>query len=304
VDILIWDIKKGELASTLKGHTERISTIDFTEKGLMGSGSWDSSIRIWDINKFIQVQYIELDRVVIQSIAFSPNGKYIVSPGPELSLQIFDVETGTEVKRLKSSLPMSTEIQADYSPVITKIAFSPNGKYLVETKSGFIFVWDFATYQLLHTINEYIASIKAVCWGLNFNSDCTVLVSASTDRILRIYEVPSFKHIQSNEGPVRNFHMDVINNYIGLAAGMGVLMQVTDWKTGSLVVKWRTDPSSLFTKNCKIDPKVLDVSKILTSLIPQTPQTLQTPQTPPTEPEQHPVERAHSKKFWNFFKKK
>jgi len=58
-----------------------------------------------------------------------------------------------------------------------------------------------------------------------------------------------------------------------------------------------TDPSTLFAKNCKIDPKVLDVSKIITPL--------QLNSSAVTEPEQHPVERAHSKKFWDFlFKKK
>ena len=40
----------GACLSTLEGHTATVSALSFTSSGQLVSGSWDGSLRLWDLN--------------------------------------------------------------------------------------------------------------------------------------------------------------------------------------------------------------------------------------------------------------
>lgn len=54
--VKIWDIERGELMSTLEGHTEGISDVAWSSDGeFIASASDDKTVRVWSLESVIQL---------------------------------------------------------------------------------------------------------------------------------------------------------------------------------------------------------------------------------------------------------
>ncbi|MFP6671454.1 MAG: hypothetical protein VB857_08575, partial [Pirellulaceae bacterium] len=68
----------------------------------------------------------------IGSVAFSPDGKRIVSGSSDKTLKVWDVETGSEIGTLKG-----------HSYHVNSVAFSPDGKLVVSgSHDKTVKIWD------------------------------------------------------------------------------------------------------------------------------------------------------------------
>jgi len=79
--IYLWDISTGELKQTLRGHTSRITGIDFSNDGsLMASSSYDKTVRLWHMDdlKTLPIVFDDHDAWVT-SVMFTKDDKYVVS---------------------------------------------------------------------------------------------------------------------------------------------------------------------------------------------------------------------------------
>ncbi len=67
------------------------------------------------------------------TIAFSPDGKYLVSGSADKKVKIWSVEQKKEIASLKQ-----------YNKVVRSVSFSPDGKYLASgCDDGVIKLWNF-----------------------------------------------------------------------------------------------------------------------------------------------------------------
>lgn len=74
----------------------------------------------------------------ISTIAFSPDGKYILSGSMDKTLKLWDVSTGREIRTFK------------YTKSIYTLAFSPDGKLAVSNGGpGNVLLWDSRFHRLL-----------------------------------------------------------------------------------------------------------------------------------------------------------
>ena len=46
--IILWDPKKGERLTELKGHSREVVAVSWSINGLLASGSYDRSVKIWN----------------------------------------------------------------------------------------------------------------------------------------------------------------------------------------------------------------------------------------------------------------
>ena len=132
--IKIWDLFEGELLSTWHtSFTGAVNTLEFSPTGLnMSSGHYDGILRVWDINTGEVIHTIDAESVV-QSIAYSPDGRIIATGGSYENglIKLWDIGTGF----LLHTLPGHTS-------GVDHLEFSPDGTLLVSgSYDGSIIIW-------------------------------------------------------------------------------------------------------------------------------------------------------------------
>ncbi|CAE6492659.1 unnamed protein product, partial [Rhizoctonia solani] len=136
--VRIWDAQNGQLvASPLEGHNDKVASVSFSPDGqwlvtglwvcgqeyggLLASGSWDETIRLWSLVTGTPVgSPFEGHTDVIRSVAFSPSGKHLVSGSDDMTLRIWDVMGGQSIATFQG-----------HTDRVLSVAFSPNATQIV-----------------------------------------------------------------------------------------------------------------------------------------------------------------------------
>src|SRR5437868_11349375 len=112
----------------------------------------------------------------ISSVCFSSDGKRLLSSAPnDNTVRVWDVESGTELKRIKAASAYNA-------------AFSPDDKRIVSggLHDSTVRVWDVATGKELRHYEGHTATVT----GVAFFPDGKRIASASHDGTARIWRAP------------------------------------------------------------------------------------------------------------------
>jgi WD40 repeat protein len=135
--VRLWNLETGEELRQLVGHGERIMGVDFSPDGrLAASAAWDATVRLWDLQTGKEIRRfpdphgraeagrkaprLAAQKAHVYGVAFSPDGKYLVSGDESGELFLWDVATGKHL--------FSYEGHSGY---ISAVAFSRQGRHLV-----------------------------------------------------------------------------------------------------------------------------------------------------------------------------
>ena len=66
----------------------------------MASGSWDKSIRIWDLESRNQIKELKGHSYSVNSASFSPDGKTLASGSSDKTIKIWNLESDSQIKEL------------------------------------------------------------------------------------------------------------------------------------------------------------------------------------------------------------
>jgi len=133
---------------TLEGHSHSVSSVAFSPDGkVLASGSFDDTIKLWDVQTGRALQTLTGHSDNVNSVAFSPDGKVLASGSA--TIKLWDVQTG----RVQQTL-------TGYSDIVNSVAFSPNGKVLASgSYDNTIKLWDVQTRRALQTLTgPYVSS--------------------------------------------------------------------------------------------------------------------------------------------------
>jgi len=115
----------------------------------------------------------------VYSARFSPDGKRIVSGSRDMTLKIWDAETGQETLTLTGHLN-----------VVNSAIFSPDGKRIVSgSYDNTLKIWDAETGQETLTLKGHSATVNCVI----FSPDGKRIVSGSSDKTLKIWDARPIK---------------------------------------------------------------------------------------------------------------
>jgi WD40 repeat protein len=123
---------------------------------------------------------------VVTSVAFSPDGKRIVSGSVDKTLKVWDAATGRETLTLKG-----------HSSSVLCVAFSPDGKRIVSgSDDKTLKVWDAATGRETLTIKGHSTGITRVA----FSPDGKRIASCSVDFTLKVWDAATGKETLTIKG--------------------------------------------------------------------------------------------------------
>lgn len=170
---------------------------------------------------------MELNRQawIVNSVDFSPDGKYALSGGRDKTVRLWDVTTGKQIRTFK----MDTGI-------FTSAIFSPDGRYVLSAGSdATINLWDISTgkkiWQFRH--EGVVASFYQVySVAFSFSPDGKYLLSGGRDGILHLWDVSSGKEIrQFTHGPPINSVTFSPDGRYALSGGPGMVIHLWDIQT-------------------------------------------------------------------------
>ena len=94
------------------------------------SGSYDYTLKIWNLANGAQIKELKGHNDYVASVAISPDGKILASGSGDKTIKIWNLENGAQLKQLKGP-----------SDSIWSVTFSPDGKTLA-SGSNTIKIWN------------------------------------------------------------------------------------------------------------------------------------------------------------------
>jgi hypothetical protein len=157
---ILWDAETGEILKTLKGHTQRVrSAALFCEEPSgrvqkMITASDDAIVRLWDADGTL-VRELKGHTKAVLHVAFSPDGKYVLSGGDDNRAILWDAETG----KIRLTLD-------GHTAGVTAVAFSRDAARAVTgSRDNSVKVWELQTGKELLTLKGHSQEVTGVCFS-------------------------------------------------------------------------------------------------------------------------------------------
>lgn len=199
--VRLWDLKTGRETLSLTAHAGGAVSVVWSPDGrYLASAGNDAVIKLWNgatgalvktLTGHTKKQTTDVNKTFtgIYNVAFSPDGKRLVSCGTDGKIIVWDVATGREIKTLRGG----------HKDDVTAVAWSPDGRMLVS--GGWdttVRTWDVNSGRELKTLGKTeFASVASVVWSPDGRY---IAARGSGDEISHLWDVASGKEIRSFSG--------------------------------------------------------------------------------------------------------
>jgi WD40 repeat protein len=184
--IILWDLETGQpIGRPLSKHTGWASSLSFSPDGkILASGSCakvyfsqcvQGEITLWDVETYQPIGNPLVEHISgISSVAFSPDGKTLVSGSDDGTIILWDMEMRQ---------PIGKPLQG-HTDQVSNVAFSPNGKILVSGSWDSIILWNIETrYQ--QPLGEGIVGASSIA----FSPDGKTLALGTYDNTITLWNM-------------------------------------------------------------------------------------------------------------------
>ncbi|KAI5117934.1 hypothetical protein M0805_009442 [Coniferiporia weirii] len=144
----IWDALNGSpVGNPLGGHSDGVNVVAYSPDGRHVASSSGVDLRVWDTQAVGSWGSAGVSfkghTGYVSAAKYSPDGRYIVSASEDMTVRIWDMETGLIVG----------EPLRGHSGFVNAVAYSPDGKNIVSSSSdGTLRIWDTSAKQDNHSI--------------------------------------------------------------------------------------------------------------------------------------------------------
>jgi WD40 repeat protein len=122
-------------------------------------------VRVWDASTGEELKELKGHTDWVRSVAFSPDGKHIVSGSGDNSVRVWDASTGDKLKELKG-----------HTNQVTSVAFSPDGKHIVSgLYDNSTWVWDLGSQYIRERIFDSNCYEQYTGWLLSPDDDIRLM---------------------------------------------------------------------------------------------------------------------------------
>ncbi|AFY82659.1 protein kinase domain-containing protein [Oscillatoria acuminata] len=140
------------------------------------------AIYLWDVTTGQFLRQIQGHPNRVDSVAFSPDGKFLASGSLDKTVRLWDAATGRELCQL-----------CEHTKSVVSVAFSPDGKFLASGSwDKTVRLWDPSTGRELHQLYGHTDLVKSV----GFSSDGKFLASGSLDKTVRLWDAATGRELR------------------------------------------------------------------------------------------------------------
>ena len=193
-DYTQWELPEDAIARLGKGWIS--GDIAYSPDGTRLAVSGSIGIWIYDANTLDEVALFTGHTEPVNSVAYSPDGKTLVSGSEDYTIRLWDARTGQLLHTLE-----------EHTGGVNSVAFSPDGKMLASASNDTTArSWDTNTGQLLRTFrmipkNHIILTGSAEVHSVAFSPDGKLLATGS-DNAVWLWDVGTGKRLVSSGADV------------------------------------------------------------------------------------------------------
>ncbi len=167
----------GQLLRSFLGHSGEVIKLACSSDGkLLATGSADRTVKLWEMATGKELKTLSGHPAEVVGLAFDPEGKRLATLAADHTAGVWDVVTG------RTLWLIPPQQQTEYPDLV--IAFSPNGRKVLMAGTPTVEIRDSETGQLTDTLTGHSKEVVSLC----FSPDRKRLVTASTDRTIRIWD--------------------------------------------------------------------------------------------------------------------
>jgi len=190
---ILWDATSGEMVQRMKGHTAAVNTVAVDPDGLRAATASDDGLIIeWDIAPDSPTlgepsQRFEGHGSRVGSAVYASGGTALVSNSPDLSLRLWDAQTGEEIR------------QRVIGAWGGAMVISPDG-HTVLYPIGDLYMWDIEVWWQDQLLTGHTGTIRDAA----FSPDGARAATAASDGTVRVWNIEAQEAIQRYDlgGPV------------------------------------------------------------------------------------------------------
>jgi WD40 repeat protein len=173
-------------------HRDRVTSVAWSPDGrTLASGSWDRTVRLWEVPTGKLLATLEGHTKAVTSVAWSPDGKALASGALDNTVRLWEVPTGKPLATLEG-----------HTTGVTSVAWSPDGKALASGSGdplihdGVVRLWEVPTGKPLATLAGHAEAVRSVAWS----PDGRTLASGAEDSTVRLWEASTGKPLSTLAG--------------------------------------------------------------------------------------------------------
>jgi len=180
--IIVWGADDGKPKGIIKGITAPVTSVainPINENIACGTGT---EIKIFD-EKYRLLATLQGHGKTVNSIAFGPDGKMIVSGGADNTIRTWDASSGQ----------LLNTINADQKDVLS-VCFSSDGKHLGSAgANGSVKMWSAQSGNLVAEFKDYKAAVRTVV----FSPDARYIAAAGEGNNVIIWETENMQLVEN-----------------------------------------------------------------------------------------------------------
>ena len=184
---------------------------------LLGAGSWDGTVILWDIGTARSIATLE-GHGSVSSVSFSPDGTLLASGSShDTDILLWEVETERRIASLEG-----------HGSGVNAVSFSPDGRLLASGSwDETVILWDVAAREPIATLEGHWDGVNAV----SFSPEGTLLASGSLDGTVILWDVLARKEIVGFGHTERVFSASLGGSLLAAGGDQGTvrLWDISEW---------------------------------------------------------------------------
>jgi len=235
--IMVWQLTRedgnyGYPKKALRGHGHFVEDVVISSDGQFAlSGSWDGTLRLWDLNTGLTTRRFVGHEKDVLSVAFSADNRQIVSGSRDKTIKLWN--TLGECK-------YTIQEQDGHSEWVSCVRFSPVTSNPIIVSAGWdklVKVWNLTNCKLRTNLVGHTGYINTV----TVSPDGSLCASGGKDGVAMLWDLAEGKRLYSlDAGDIINALCFSPNRY-WLCAATGTCVKIWDLESKSTVDELRPD---------------------------------------------------------------